>query len=107
MRTALQTCEWTEDMRRLLHPGPGRHNSRVTEQVPTLDAGAAESPRFARDIAAAYAEYGFVIIQNHGIDASVIERCLDSFRRFFALPIETKMRYRIPNGGGARGYTPF
>jgi len=79
----------------------------VTEEVPTLDAGAADSPQFARDIAAAYAEYGFVIIQNHGIDTAVIDHCLDCFQRFFALPVEEKMRYRIPNGGGARGYTPF
>ena len=79
----------------------------MTEEVPTLDAGAADSPQFARDIAAAYAEYGFVIIQNHGIDTAVIDHCLDCFQRFFALPVEEKMRYRIPNGGGARGYTPF
>jgi len=79
----------------------------VTEEVPTLDASAADSPQFARDIAAAYAEYGFVIIENHGIDKAVIDHCLDCFRRFFALPVETKLRYKIPNGGGARGYTPF
>jgi isopenicillin N synthase-like dioxygenase len=79
----------------------------VTEEVPTLDAGSADSPQFARDIAAAYAEYGFVTIRNHGIDKAVIDHCIDCFRRFFALPVETKMRYKIPNGGGARGYTPF
>ena len=79
----------------------------MTEEVPTLDASAADSPQFARDIAAAYAEYGFVIIENHGIDKAVIDHCLDCFRRFFALPVETKLRYKIPNGGGARGYTPF
>jgi isopenicillin N synthase-like dioxygenase len=72
-----------------------------------LDAGSAESAQFAQDIAAAYAEYGFVIIENHGIDKSLIERCLECFRRFFALPVEEKLRYRIPNGGGARGYTAF
>ena len=79
----------------------------MTEQIPTLDASAADSPRFARDIASAYAEYGFVIIRNHGIDEAVIEHCLECFRRFFALPVETKLRYKLPNGGGARGYTPF
>ena len=79
----------------------------MSDAVPTLDAGSAESPRFAQEIAAAYAEYGFVIIQNHGIDKALIERCLESFRRFFALPVEEKLRYQIPNGGGARGYTPF
>jgi isopenicillin N synthase-like dioxygenase len=79
----------------------------MSDAVPTLDAGSAESAKFAQDIAAAYAEYGFVIIENHGIDKALIERCLDCFRQFFALPVEEKLRYRIPNGGGARGYTAF
>jgi isopenicillin N synthase-like dioxygenase len=79
----------------------------MTDAVPTLDARATGSERFARDISAAYEEYGFVIIENHGIDEPVIEQCLESFRRFFALPPEEKRRYQIPGGGGARGYTPF
>jgi len=79
----------------------------MSDAVPTLDAGSAESARFAQDIAAAYAEYGFVIIENHGIDKALIERCLECFRRFFALPAAEKLRYKIPNGGGARGYTAF
>lgn len=29
------------------------------------------------------------------------------FRRFFALPTDTKMKYHIAGTGGARGYTPF
>jgi len=78
-----------------------------SSDLPTLDAAAADSPEFARDIAAAYAEYGFVIIRNHGIDKAVVDHCLECFRRFFALPVEAKQRYKVPNGGGARGYTPF
>jgi isopenicillin N synthase-like dioxygenase len=79
----------------------------MTDSVPTLDARAAESDQFARDIANAYAEYGFVIIQNHGIDKALINRCLTTFREFFALPVPEKMKYKLPKGGGARGYTPF
>jgi isopenicillin N synthase-like dioxygenase len=79
----------------------------MSDAVPTLDAGSAESAQFAQDIAAAYAEYGFVIIQNHGIDKALIERCLECFRHFFALPVAEKLRYKIPNGGGARGFTAF
>jgi len=79
----------------------------MPDTVPTLDARGAGSPQFADAIAAAYAEYGFVIIENHGIDKRLIDQCLDSFRRFFALPVEEKLRYKLPNGGGARGYTPF
>ena len=79
----------------------------MPDAVPTLDARQAESARFAADISAAYEEYGFVIIENHGIDKRLIDQCLESFRRFFALPVEEKLRYKLPNGGGARGYTAF
>jgi len=79
----------------------------MSDSVPTLDADAAATPQFAHDIAAAYAEYGFVIIENHGIDKALIDQCLECFRRFFALPEAEKRRYQIPGGGGARGYTPF
>jgi isopenicillin N synthase-like dioxygenase len=79
----------------------------MSDAVPTLDAREVHSAAFARDIAAAYAEYGFVIIENHGIDKGLIDGCLDCFRRFFALPVEEKLRYQVPGGGGARGYTPF
>jgi len=79
----------------------------MTDKVPTLDARYSDSPQFADAIAAAYAEYGFVIIENHGIDKRLIDQCLDCFQQFFALPVEEKLRYKIPNGGGARGYTAF
>lgn len=79
----------------------------MPDAVPTLDARSAEGVQFARDLAAAYEEYGFVIIQNHGIDPVVIEQCLDSFRTFFARPETEKRCYHVPGGGGARGYTPF
>ena len=79
----------------------------MADKVPTLDARTSESPQFADAIAAAYAEYGFVIIENHGIDKQLIDQCLDCFHKFFALPVEEKLRYKIPNGGGARGYTAF
>jgi len=79
----------------------------MQDAVPTLDARSAGSEQFARDISAAYEEYGFVIIQNHGIDKQVIDQCLSCFRQFFALPEAQKKRYQVPGGGGARGYTPF
>ncbi len=79
----------------------------MSDAVPTLDAGSTENARFAHDLSAAYEEYGFVIIQNHGIDKRVIDQCLACFHRFFALPEAEKRRYQVPGGGGARGYTPF
>ena len=41
------------------------------------------------------------------LDKALIDRCLDCFHQFFALPVEEKLRYKLPSGGGARGYTPF
>jgi isopenicillin N synthase-like dioxygenase len=79
----------------------------MPDTVPTLDARQSEGAQFAHDISAAYEEFGFVIIENHGIDSQLIDRCLECFRRFFALPEAEKLRYRLPGGGGARGYTPF
>jgi isopenicillin N synthase-like dioxygenase len=79
----------------------------MTDTVPTLDARGSESPQFAQAISAAYEEFGFVIIENHGIDKGLIDRCLDCFHKFFALPVEEKLRYKIAGGGGARGYTAF
>ena len=79
----------------------------MPESIPTLDARDSESPGFAQDIAAAYAEFGFVIIENHGIDKALIDQCLECFRQFFALPVSEKLRYQVPGGGGARGYTAF
>ncbi|HKU90205.1 MAG TPA: 2-oxoglutarate and iron-dependent oxygenase domain-containing protein [Steroidobacteraceae bacterium] len=79
----------------------------MIDAVPTLDARSTQDSRFARDLSAAYEEYGFVIIENHGIERQTIEHCLDCFQRFFALPVAEKLRYKLPGGGGARGYTPF
>ena len=79
----------------------------MIDAVPTLDARSTRDARFAHDLSAAYEEYGFVIIENHGIDKHIIDRCLECFHRFFALPEAEKRRYQLPGGGGARGYTPF
>lgn len=79
----------------------------MSDAVPTLDATSSEDEHFARALSAAYEEYGFVIIQNHGIEKRVIDHCLECFHRFFALPAAEKRRYQVVGGGGARGYTPF
>src|SRR6187549_875449 len=60
----------------------------MPSSIPTLDARTVDSPKFANDKA-------------------LIDRCLDCFHRFFAMPVAEKMRYQVPGGGGARGYTAF
>lgn len=63
--------------------------------------------RFARELGKSFREYGFAAIADHGLDEDLIQRAYDAAAKFFALPEETKMKYFVEGGGGARGYTPF
>ena len=54
-----------------------------------------------------YAQYGFAIVTDHGVDLQLVARTLAASRAFFALPEDVKRRYHIAGGGGQRGYVPF
>jgi isopenicillin N synthase-like dioxygenase len=77
--------------------------------IPTLDIRRYETDRaaFVAELGGAYREWGFCGISGHGIDPTLVAGAYDAFRRYFALPAETKMKYHVKGGGGARGYTPF
>ena len=61
----------------------------------------------AAELGRSFEEYGFAVIRDHGIPQELIDRAEKLSREFFALPDETKRRYKLEGGGGARGYTPF
>ena len=75
--------------------------------IPTLSLRDVERPEFVRDLGAAYANHGFVIITDHGIPQALTDRFLGQFKTFFAWPEADKAHFHTPGGGGARGYTPF
>ena len=77
--------------------------------IPTLDITRFETDRdaFVAELGAAYREWGFAGIRNHGIGQDLIDAAYEAFRAFFALPEEVKKQYHVKGGGGARGYTPF
>lgn len=81
----------------------------MTSRIPTLDIRRYDTDRdaFVAELGAAYREWGFAGISGHGIPQSQIDASYDVFKRFFALPEETKKKYHVPGAGGARGYTPF
>ncbi|RNF85187.1 isopenicillin N synthase family dioxygenase [Montanilutibacter psychrotolerans] len=86
----------------------------TTAQIPTLDirrftqpASAEDRVAFVAELGAAYREWGFAGIRGHGIAQQLIDDSYDVFKGFFALPEETKRKYHVAGGGGARGYTPF
>lgn len=79
------------------------------KHVPTLDIRRYDTDReaFVAEVGAAYREFGFCCISGHGITRELIDGSYDAFQRFFALPTDSKMKYHVAGGGGARGYTPF
>ncbi len=81
----------------------------MTARIPTLDIQRFDSDReaFVAELGAAYREWGFAGIRNHGIPQAQIDAAYAVFQRFFALPEEAKRQYHVPGSGGARGYTPF
>lgn len=77
--------------------------------IPTLDFRRFDTDRggFVAELGAAYREWGFCGISNHGLSPTLLDDAYAAFKAFFALPDDTKRRYHVPGGGGARGYTPF
>lgn len=81
-------------------------------EVPIVDfgalfaPGAAERRRLAGTIRDACAGPGFFYIVNHQFPQAVIARAHDAMRRFFALPLERKMRNHYLDWPNHRGYVP-
>jgi hypothetical protein len=66
----------------------------------------ADFDRFSQALGDSFARYGFAIISDHGIPPARITAALDAAKAFFALPAETKLKYKLPVAG-QRGYTAF
>ncbi|PZT23754.1 flavonol synthase [Stenotrophomonas maltophilia] len=90
-------------------PRPNDKPGTAVSQIPTLDITRFDSDReaFVAELGAAYRQWGFAGIRNHGIPQADIDAAYDAFKAFFALPEEVKRKYHVPGSGGARGYTPF
>jgi len=76
--------------------------------VAPLVAGAPERDRVAAQIGAACRAHGFFYATGHGVDPALVQRLELLSHRFFELPEETKMQWRMALGGRAwRGYFPL
>ena len=62
---------------------------------------------FARDLGASFERYGFAVIADHDLSPDLVAGATRATKAFFALPEETKRKYKIAGAGGQRGYTPF
>ncbi len=62
---------------------------------------------FVQALGKAYEDVGFVAVKNHGIPDALIADLYKYVQQFFALPLDIKKRYEIPELAGQRGYTSF
>lgn len=63
--------------------------------------------QFGRDLLDGLRETGFIVIRNHTIPQSDIAAMESASKAFFALPVETKTAYAMPDSHFQRGYSPF
>lgn len=81
--------------------------ARALVPVLSLARAADDEAGFARDFGQSFAESGFAIIADHGIDPALIDKAWSLTQAFFALPVAVKRRYDAAANAGQRGYTAF
>ena len=92
--------------------GPEAIMSDTLRKVPELsllsyvEGNATERAKFVDQLFSGIKDYGFIILTDHTVQESVIEKGYKAVQDFFALDEETKRKYAIASGG-QRGYTPF
>ena len=63
-----------------------------------------EKERFAADLREVLHKHGFFYLTGHGVDPALIEKVLSVSRRFFALPLEEKLKIEMVKSRHFRGY---
>ncbi len=72
-----------------------------------LSGDATRKQKFVTEIGKAFEEIGFVALKGHFLDDNLVNELYAEIKKFFALPLETKYSYEIPENGGQRGYVSF
>jgi isopenicillin N synthase-like dioxygenase len=83
------------------------HTIPIVDLQKFVHGSASEKKQFVEELGKAFEDVGFVSVKNHGVPSSLIEEYYDLVHRFFALPLEVKKKYEIPELAGQRGYTSF
>lgn len=82
-------------------------------QVPELsllsyvEGSNTDRTKFIDDLFGGLKEYGFIILKDHIVDQSKVDRAYEYVHEFFQLPEEVKMKYYDAKIAGQRGLTPF
>lgn len=66
-----------------------------------------QKAKFVQDLGKAYEDVGFVSVRNHGLSDDLRDNLYNSVKKFFTLPLDTKLKYEDKELAGQRGYTSF
>ena len=72
-----------------------------------LSGDAERKAKFVAELGEAYTTIGFVAVKNHLVKDDTVNTLYAEVKRFFDLPIETKLKYEVEGLAGQRGYTSF
>ncbi len=72
-----------------------------------LSGDTTRKQNFVQQLGKAYEDIGFVAVKNHNFSSTLQNKLYNEVKRFFDLPVETKLKYEIEGLGGQRGYTSF
>ena len=78
------------------------HEVPVIDIAPFLAGSREGKRRVANEVGSACEEIGFLIVKGHGVPRDLVEEMYDVSKRFFALPLDEKMRAR--GSDRSRGY---
>ena len=82
-----------------------RSRSSTSPRLARGNASAIDA--IAREVDQACREIGFFTVINHPVPAPLIRAIFAEAQRFFALPLEAKMRLHMSNSTAFRGYLPM
>jgi len=81
----------------------------TTPLIPTIDllSFGGDETAAAAAVRRACEDVGFFYVSGHGVPLNVVQRAFEANRRFFALPVEEKLRIVASVDTKNRGYTPM
>ncbi len=83
------------------------------QSIKTLDirqyrsSNPADKSAFIKTVGECARDIGFLVVKGHEVLPELQKRAYDKIDAFFKMPVEEKLKYELPNSGGARGYTVF
>ena len=66
-----------------------------------------DKKKFSQEFYNGLTEYGFIVLKDHPISPALLDKAYTVVKNFFDLPVSTKEKYILKDGGGQRGYTQF